>query len=131
MTPELQKQLADLAARLGTTVEHLWGVLVRQAYVDGVSSFLAAGTRGLFIIALVWAWFHLWPKAKTQLVASLDDAIRPPGWFVALFDVLCFFVLALIIWPQVEAIADNIYWVLSDFANPEFYALHQLPGWPR
>jgi len=34
MNDELQKELAGLAAKLGVSVEHLWGVLVRQAYID-------------------------------------------------------------------------------------------------
>ena len=27
------------------------------------------------------------------------------------------------------AFGGNLYWVISDFFNPEFYALRQLPGW--
>ena len=131
MTPELQKQLADLAAKLGTTVEHLWGVLVRQAYVDGASSFLAASARVLFIVALIWAGARLWPKAKAALVAATEDALRPPGWFLVLSDVVVFILLALVTLANLQIIADNIFWMLSDFFNPEFYALHQLPGWPR
>jgi len=33
MSEELNNQLAGLASKLGVTVEHLWGVLVRQAYI--------------------------------------------------------------------------------------------------
>jgi hypothetical protein len=94
VTPELQKQLAELAAKLGTTVEHLWSVLVRQAYVDGFNSFLAAIARSLFIAGLIWIWLRLWPKAKAQLKESADAVLRPPGWFLALMDVLSFIVLS-------------------------------------
>ena len=38
MSDELNKELAALAAKLGVSVEHLWGVLVRQAYIDGLGT---------------------------------------------------------------------------------------------
>lgn len=33
MTPKLEEALLALASKLGTTTEHLWGVLVKQALV--------------------------------------------------------------------------------------------------
>lgn len=33
MTPKLEEALLALASKLGTTAEHLWGVLVKHAYV--------------------------------------------------------------------------------------------------
>ena len=35
---ELDKVLAQLAQKLGTTIPHLWDVLIRQQYIDGVFS---------------------------------------------------------------------------------------------
>jgi hypothetical protein len=35
MSEDLNKQLAELAHNLGVSVEHLWGVLIKQAYIDG------------------------------------------------------------------------------------------------
>jgi hypothetical protein len=73
MSDELHKELAALAAKLGVSVEHLWGVLVRQAYIDGLSSLVT-----VFFCAAAGA-------------------------------------------------GNNFYWVITDFFNPEFYALRHLP----
>ncbi len=37
MSEELNKQLAELANKFGVCVEHLWGVLIKQVYIDGIS----------------------------------------------------------------------------------------------
>ncbi len=34
MNPELQKALAELAAKFGVTVDHLWSVLLYQAKIE-------------------------------------------------------------------------------------------------
>jgi hypothetical protein len=57
---ELQKELAALAAKLGVSVEHLWGVLVRQAYIDGyglsspVTLFCCAAAG----VGVLWFFFY-------------------------------------------------------------------------
>ena len=36
MNDQTLELIRDLAEKLGTTTEHLWGVLVTQAYISGV-----------------------------------------------------------------------------------------------
>jgi hypothetical protein len=38
MNEELGKQLAALSAKIGVSVEHLWSVLIRQAFIEGFTS---------------------------------------------------------------------------------------------
>lgn len=40
MNDNTRQLLEQLAVKLGTTVEHLWGVLIRQAPVSGLISIL-------------------------------------------------------------------------------------------
>jgi hypothetical protein len=54
MTDEFNKQLAELASKLGISVEHLWGVLVKQAYIDGISS---SATTLMCLVHQVRDWY--------------------------------------------------------------------------
>jgi hypothetical protein len=116
MNEELGKKLAELAARLGTTVEHLWGVLIRQAYIDGVSSLvtmLCALTVGFVAVLL---FLHV-RKDREKYLGKYAPAFAE------------YFILAVVLFLVAGVAGSNLYWVISDFFNPEFYALRQLPGW--
>jgi len=38
MNDKLQNVLAELAAKFGTSVDHLWGVMLKQAVLSGIGS---------------------------------------------------------------------------------------------
>ncbi|MGH7376316.1 MAG: hypothetical protein ACREKK_02700, partial [Candidatus Methylomirabilales bacterium] len=44
--------LTALAARLGTSVEHLWPVLVRQAYYQGIVDLVIVGVLGPILVTV-------------------------------------------------------------------------------
>ncbi len=46
MDEQIEKLLRELAEKLGTTAEHLWGVLMRQAPISGVI--------GILVFVLNW-----------------------------------------------------------------------------
>lgn len=121
MSEELNKQLAGLASRLGVSVEHLWGVLIRQAYIDGVSSLGTTLVCVLLGVAVIYAFIYLRRKFKNkpnqELTQPFGLLLEPTG-----FVILCVVLLAII-----TIASDNLYWVVSDFFNPEFYALRHLP----
>lgn len=54
MNEQLTKLLTDLAEKLGTTAEHLWSVLIRQAYISG--------TAGIVITVILIASLIGWLK---------------------------------------------------------------------
>jgi len=58
MSEELNKQLAELANKLGVSVEHLWGVLIKQAYIDGISSLATVLVCLLLVIVIVYAFLY-------------------------------------------------------------------------
>jgi hypothetical protein len=53
MNEATQKMIEDLANKLGTTTEHLWGVLCRQAPISAVVG-LACDAALLLIVVLAW-----------------------------------------------------------------------------
>lgn len=53
MNEETMKLVEELAAKLGTTAEHLWGVLCRQAPISAVVG-LARDAALLWLVVLAW-----------------------------------------------------------------------------
>jgi hypothetical protein len=120
VSDELHKELAALAAKLGVSVEHLWGVLVRQAYIDGLSSLVTVfccGAAGLGVL-----WFFFYRRRKYKLSAEPKER-----FFFSTNEPLEYMVMGAILFVLVMVAGNNFYWVISDFFNPEFYALRHLP----
>ena len=116
MNPELQKVLAELAAKLGVTVDHLWGVLLYQAKVEAIFNG--------FLFALCVAYFIGGGRLlrKTYL-RQLEDSYEPDeGWWMGLciYLVIGFFVLIFMLIAAHD--------VITQTANPEFWALKQIIG---
>lgn len=98
--------IRELSEKLGTTAEHLWGVMVKQAYVY-------ASTTALIITALVIATGFFYKK-----LPKFDD---DNGITVFLWTSWGF--LAFVTFVAVIAEAQMI---VTGFLNPEFWALKQL-----
>jgi len=121
MSEELSKQLAELANKLGVSVEHLWGVLIKQAYIDGISSLATVLVCLLLVIVIVYAFLYFRRRFRNT---PAQESPQPFGVLVEPFG----FVIVGIALLFIGALAcDNFYWVISDFFNPEFYALRHLP----
>jgi len=115
MNAETAQLLSELAARFGTTAEHLWGVLVHQAPISGACKTAA------FVVILA-----LLERLRRGLVAAgrkVDGEyhcgeIEPVllgwvGWSVAMMT--CG--IALIVESST---------IVAAFLNPEYWALRQL-----
>jgi hypothetical protein len=121
MSEELNKELASLASKLGTSVEHLWGVMVKQAYIDGISSLVTTLVCLLLGVAVVHGFFYVRRNFKST---PHHERTHP---FDFLMDPLGFVVIGVILLAIFAVASDNFYWVISDFWNPEFYAMRHLP----
>ena len=119
MTSELSNRLTELATKLGVSVEHLWSVLVRQAYIDGLSSLVTMLICGLIAAGVVYVFLHLRRKYAVAEKRELWIYPAPP------LDLL-YLSVALIVLLVIAS--SNFYWVISDFFNPEYYAFRQLLG---
>lgn len=60
---ELLKRLDAVAAKLGTTTEYLWKVLVRQGYVEGITDVLS-GVTCLVMTIVLYRFTVKWTKMK-------------------------------------------------------------------
>jgi polyferredoxin len=120
MSDDLNKQLAELANKLGVSVEHLWGVLVKQAYIDGFSSLATTLVCALLCAVSIYTFLYF----RRRFRNTPAESPQPFGVLAEPFGLVIVGIVLLFI----GALAcDNLYWVISDFLNPEFYALRHLP----
>ena len=100
--------LQPLADKLGTTAQYVWGLQVKQAYVDG---FVALGGL-MFGIVLCLLSFLLVKHLNKEEYIEIADFI--------FFLISCCFATGL------GFILVNFSTVLNCLVNPEYYALQQL-----
>jgi hypothetical protein len=106
---ELTKLLTNLADKLGTTVGHLWGVLVKQAKIEIVKRLMYLMLGILFIIGSVRLVF-----------ASISSLTESPYWW---FGIVCGTIFGII---MIYALVDEIVYIKTLKDNPEYYALDEI-----
>jgi len=120
---DAQKELAPLAEKLGTSVEHIWNVLIRQAIMDGLSSL---GTALLAIVAGVIAVFvYRYRMSAIKQRPTSSEGFRTFNDEMEQFTTGLGLVIVLL--GCLIIFGNQFYWILTDFLNPEFYAYRQLP----
>lgn len=112
MNPETLQVLRELADKLGTTAEHLWAVLVRQAYYQGWYSLAEVVMFAMFAVVAgyrsqrAYRWVH-------------DEDGDEIGWL----PVVTFGLAAAI---MLGCMMCSIQQAITCFGNPEYYALHEI-----
>lgn len=118
MNEQTIQLIRELADKLGTTAEHLWGVLIRQAPI-----YSASYITTIFVIlgALLWLLRNL--KASIAKVAS-DDFDGDP---IFIFGVVAnaIGIIAILLAFSVNILPD-ISMIFAGFFNPEYWALKQI-----
>lgn len=120
MNDKTQQLLQEFATKLGTTVEHLWEVLVKQAWIEGMQD-------AVFVAIVLTIWgaltfyvrkFHryFW-KDYAEDKYSNKIGMIVTAWVV--YAVMSCIAFGLVIGFSFSA--------QSCFQNPEFWALKQLP----
>ena len=119
MDKQITDLLQQLAQKLGTTTEYLWGVMVRQAFIDGVTDIV------YYVIVAAYLWIasknipKIWKRAieieeedswddKAMLLKSLSIAIGAAGAIFTFISIL------------------NLSYTITKFVNPEYWALSQI-----
>ena len=103
--------ISQLAETLGTTTEHLWEVLTRQAFLSAVDGLLIT----LAFIAVSFGAHFLSSKMKKS---KNKDIVEGSG-FVTAFMVI-------IIGFAIIGAFSSISALFQAFVNPEFYAFKQI-----
>lgn len=113
MNEKILEALQTLAAKLGVTAEHLWGVLLKQAPIDGTVDFVMCA-------ALVWLNLKL-----VRLVIKKTSG-KDPEWEDESLVGAAWVCLAFLVLFSTLAVWFNIAMIIAAFFNPEYWALKQL-----
>lgn len=109
--------LKALALELGTTVEHLWGVLVRQAFFAGIMDSIYIVLLGIYL----GFWWKIWLYIKGCSEERDRVGYGNNMWVSAYVGhVVLGLAVVLLLLPQA------IYGVLYEFGNPEYFALNKI-----
>lgn len=108
MNEQTQQLLEKLSNKLGTTVEHLWGVLVRQAPISSAMDLVVLTAMAIGLAAL-------WRFVKKIHQDANDDYLMPLG-ILLMVGILGF----------AAFVCGNLSEIISGFFNPEYWALRQI-----
>jgi len=114
----LSKILTALADKFGTTVNHLYSIMIRQAYIEGFESLLM-----LLIAIIISIVFYRCLKSdyKKQSKSWCESW---PDYFEENTGTSVITILVAII--CIVAVIAGIVNGINCFFNPEYYALHQI-----
>lgn len=122
---EKYRQLIEaLAAKLGTTAEHLWGVLVRQAPISGAVDLVLC----IMIAAATWWWVAL-VKRKTMRPPETETNSYPRAEWEGEGAILAWVAAFIAGFLALVCVTGSAQWIVAAFANPEYWALKQLVKW--
>jgi O-antigen/teichoic acid export membrane protein len=114
MNEQTTKLIESLAAKLGTTAEYLWSVLVNQAYVSGIKSLI-----GIIISLLVsFALYKVYKFAAKKIDVEGEDD-NEGFWAIRILTG----VAQIIPFILVLYYTSNAF---NAFMNPEYWALKEL-----
>lgn len=118
MNEETLKLIEAFAAKLGTTAEHVWAVLVRQAYVSGWCDLV------FYLAVSIAVALTLKLAKKCQQKAKEESDKRgwgdEEGWVAGL--TACLITSMILVLVSILSIDDTI----TKFFNPEYWALRQI-----
>lgn len=123
----LAKILNALADKFGTTVDHLYAVMIRQAYIDGIEACMA-----IIPVSLLMGGFYRYVEQQLKTVKhdpgyTTDGQPIYSGYNDYFSENPGAFVVGLIIAMVFLGVLIGAGCVAVDcFANPEYYALKQL-----
>ena len=110
MNPELQNTLAMLARTLGTSIEHLWPLLVAKTKVDAGIGILWMGVLGAFMAVISWTAY----KELREEHDMFSEAPMALGVLVAITGIAACVLLSCSVG------------CISDFLYPEAAAIQSL-----
>jgi hypothetical protein len=115
MNTETQQLIERLAERMGTTAEHLWGVLVRQAPISSASKL-----AGFLVLACVLVVLYRVVVKKTKPGGDWNDgcgSIMLPWGAWGLMTVILLAVFM-----------GEVGNIVAGFVNPEYWAMRVILG---
>lgn len=117
----LSKILNELADKFGTTVDHLYAIMIKQAYIDGIESILGAIICIVAILVALRLFKNHFESAKKERPNYIENWNDYFEEYVGITIVSCIVGLVLIILIPFACVN-----AINALANPEYYALHNL-----
>lgn len=116
MNEQTAKLIADLASKLGTTAEHLWSVLARQAPISCGIVLVSLAAEITFLIWFTrWLWRNPVVKSEDEDRHVFSVAARVFVW-----------IGVAILWCVASCAVEDSGTYISGFTNPEYWALKQI-----
>lgn len=119
-TAALIEKLAD---KLGTTTEHLWGVLLHQAPISGV---VDLATLAVMVVAAVGLVRFV--KGKTTIPAKTEDDRYPHAEWEEGGAGLAWLGTAIYLIITGVVVIGSAQGIVAAFFNPEYWAMSRIFG---
>lgn len=121
MDDKTTEMIAALAAKIGTTADHLWGVLVTQAPISG-----AIDLATVFVMVLVAIGLVRFVRGKTTPPAKTQDDAYPTAEWDGEGAFAAWTVTALYLFITFTVALSSAQGIVAAFFNPEYWALSTL-----
>lgn len=124
----MMEKLESFASVLGTTAEYLWGVLVAQAFVVGVSNVLI----WIFLVIFGVILYRFWKNIKNRYYrileredgsSRIENSQKEGSQIVFVISTV---ILVLYISASSLHFLFNIYNTVTSFCNPEYMAFERV-----
>ena len=120
MDDKYRQLIESMAAKLGVTAEHLWGVLVAQAPISGAVDLVLCV---VMVAAVVW-WAWLVKRKTTRQKTAEAGVHKRAEWED---EAVLFWATAVLAGVLVLIfIIESAHETVAAFFNPEYWALLQL-----
>lgn len=119
---ELTPLLEKLAAKLGTTVEMLWGVLLKQAAISATMDLI-------FCVGIVvgFTWCFRFVQRKTTPIPETDGRYAYSDWDDAGKGVAWIIIAVMAVIGSILIIC-GVQNAVTAFLNPQYWALEHILG---
>jgi len=119
MNEQVMEILRVLAEKFGTTTEFLWGIMIRQAYVHGITAIICFLVTSILIFGWNWIW---WRAEVDEETSRRDQGDRMFAIFMCRLGGLglVFIWTCLFLSGMIE--------VTTALINPEYWAIKQVLG---
>ena len=121
MNEKTEQLVRELAEKLGTTAEHLWSVLMKQAPITAATDSVIA----VIMIGVLWAFYRL-VRSKTSVPPKSEDDRYPSAEWREEGAFLAWLILSIYGAITVVVVCCTISTVVTATMNPEYWALKQL-----
>jgi len=114
---QITKLLEQLAIKLGTTVEYLWGVLIKQAHVNAIVNLTFVGVSGL-VIVIGLMFIPKIIKLDNEKRTWDEMSIRNTTWIIyGIVNTILLLILVMCLVPAITQLLNPEYWALQEILN--------------